>query len=612
MALTDLGVAGLQVVHKCLQIVVAHIVAVADFVRVDQGVAAVEQEGRRCNGVVLLRIHGLAVDLDVQDAVATLSVRVVRVGHVVGQAHVQTRATRLCCNLRGLPLILQRFLDGGAGQLGNSDVVAERLDGGGLFVGHIALGQVRADTAGVHHTEVDLGVEECGKRGDGGLRQHVVRGGLGAAVGAWLILRIGATLEVGGDVGDDLLAELAGNLVCLCNDLLNLGIRGDAELLELRRLDLATVDLDELLLGLIVGESNIGDDLAVLVGLRVRNLAVAVELQALDVVIATEYEIDVLRVELRCAGVGRIVNQSDDEVSLAGLLELLGLDVDLLGGIRELHTRNVGRAGLFRGEVGGRAHQGNLHALLLHDGVRLHRLLAINEDVRAELLVIGARNDAVDQVLVALIELVVAHSGAVGADGFDEVHRVLVVGDEGNERRATLVVTGGGDDGVRVLLAQVVHDARDIGGTHLVAGLRGDFLDFLAILVEDRVACGVLHRGRGRVVLQATVEVGDVGNVDGDLVSLSCCSERCCGEHNCGRGGCGDQGASATEIKHGRLLGVGGWCPSLVSLTPPLRSATSRHTTVCAGKITPRAPTFHLLDTLTSAWGRVRGTFGRR
>ena len=150
----------MQIVHEGLEVVVAYVVAVTDLVFIDQGVAAVEQEGRRRDGVVLIRVHRLAVDLDVEDTVATLCIRIVGVRHVVGQAHVQARAAGLLRGFLGPPLVLQGFLNRGTGEGRNGDVVTERLDCCRLLVGHVALCKIIADTASVHDAEIDFGVKK--------------------------------------------------------------------------------------------------------------------------------------------------------------------------------------------------------------------------------------------------------------------------------------------------------------------------------------------------------------------------------------------------------------------------------------------------------------------
>ena len=248
--------------------------------------------------------------------------------------------------------------------------------------------------------------------------------------------------------------------------------------------------------------------------------------------VAAENEVDVLGIELGGSLLGWVVDQRDDNIGLARVLDLLGLFVDLCRGVLDVQALDVGRVRLRHREVGGGADQRDLHAVLFHDRVRLHLAGAVLlEDVRAELLVVGARNDAVDQVLVALIKLVVAHSGTVGTDGVDEIHRVLVVGNRRDERGAALVVAGVGDNGVRVVGADVVDDAGDVGGTHFLVALIG---------------------------LESAVEVGDVGDVDRHLVRFSGGDDRGCGENNRGRSSGGDQRTSATDIEHERLLGDSG------------------------------------------------------
>ena len=218
------------------------------------------------------------------------------------------------------------------------------------------------------------------------------------------------------------------------------------------------------------------------------------------------------------------MNQGDNNVSLARVLDLLCFLVHLQRRILDVQTLYVGRVGLGNREVRGGAHKSDLDAVALHDGVRLHLTGAVLlENVGAQLLVVGTRNDALDQVLVALIKLMVANCNAVGAKRVDKLHRVLVIRNRGDERGAALVVTRVGHDRVRVLGADVVDDARDVGGTHLpVASIR----------------------------FQAAVEVGDVGNADLDLISLSGACERRDGDDKCGGCGGSDQLAGTTKGKH--------------------------------------------------------------
>ena len=372
-----------------------------------------------------------------------------------------------------------------------------------------------------------------------GLSEHVVRGGLGTTVRAGVLSGVGATQVGVLDVGHDLLAELAGFRLRLVDDLLHLGVRGDVQgdqglgvvLLERRCLDLPG--------GLVVGEVQVRHDLAVLPGLCVRHRGIGVD--HVHVAVAAEHEVDILRVQLRRAGLNRVVDEGDDHVGLLLILQLLRFLIHLLGGVGEVQAGDIVRAGLALGQVGGGAHQRNLHAVNLDDlrGLQVAGAVLL-EHVRAELDVTGTRVDAVNQVLVALIKLVVASSGAHGANGLDKVHGVFVVRDRGDERRAALVIARAGDDSVGVLVSQEVDDAGDVCGTHLVALLRGDLARFLV---------------RGQVRLEAAVEVGEVSDANLHLLIVRCKS-RDSGDHQRGRRSCGDQRAGATERKHLELLCV--------------------------------------------------------
>ena len=85
------------------------------------------------------------------------------------------------------------------------------------------------------------------------------------------------------------------------------------------------------------------------------------------------------------------------------------------------------------------------------------------------------RHHPVDQVVVALVELVVADRGDLEAGLVERVDRRLVVLDERLERRGTDQVTGGGEHRVRVLAAQLLDRTGQHRGTRLGAvGVVGD------------------------------------------------------------------------------------------------------------------------------------------
>ena len=255
--------------------------------------------------------------------------------------------------------------------------------------------------------------------------------------------------------------------------------------------------------------------------------------------VAAEHEVHVLRIELGSARIDRVVDQGDDHVSLALILELLGLLVHFLRRVGDVQALDVVRAGLALGQVRGGAHQCDLHALDLDDAVRVNLAGAVFlVNVRAELDALGARDNTVDQVVVTLIKLVVAHRRSVRTDGVKELHRVLIVRDRGDERGATLVVAGGSHQLVLVLGTQVVDDAGNVRRTHLIARLR-DELAGLAVLAQAS--------------LKAAVEVREVGNVDLHLL-IFCGECRHSGDDECGRRGGSHQGTEATVRKHEKLL----------------------------------------------------------
>ena len=77
------------------------------------------------------------------------------------------------------------------------------------------------------------------------------------------------------------------------------------------------------------------------------------------------------------------------------------------------------------------------------------------------------RHHPVDEVVVALVELVVADGRDLEARSVEGVDRRLVVLDERLERRGADEVAGGGEDRVRVRGAQLLHGAREHSGAGL-------------------------------------------------------------------------------------------------------------------------------------------------
>ena len=136
------------------------------------------------------------------------------------------------------------------------------------------------------------------------------------------------------------------------------------------------------------------------------------------------------------------------------------------------------------------------------------RVVVLHPDVGGDVLprraavgVVGGvvrRHDAVDQVVVARVELVVARGRHLEAGLVQRVDRRLVVGDERLERRGADQVAGRGEHRVGVLSPQLLDGTRERGGTGLRRGrvveqpavevVGGEHLHGVDVGVRDRVA----------------------------------------------------------------------------------------------------------------------------
>lgn|GEM_PF-1776424 len=105
-----------------------------------------DQERRAAHAVVAVHLQRLPANDHARDLLAPRRLRVVGVGHVVGQANQAVRVR----GIRLLSLVFQRVLDLLPGEGGHHIVVGKRVDVRRFFVGDIARVQVGAHAAGVH------------------------------------------------------------------------------------------------------------------------------------------------------------------------------------------------------------------------------------------------------------------------------------------------------------------------------------------------------------------------------------------------------------------------------------------------------------------------------
>ena len=157
--------------------------------------------------------------------------------------------------------------------------------------------------------------------------------------------------------------------------------------------------------------------------------------------VAEECNVDVLEL-IRGDVTG--VDQGDDDVSLAGLFELLCHSVGGFNRVIPRDARDTVRAYQVRHISGDGADEGDLHAIELFDRVRLGALDRLSIGGQVGELRVG--DDAVRQVRSTLVELVVTHSGDLQAHGVEDVDRRGVVKQHCFERARADVVAGRGED----------------------------------------------------------------------------------------------------------------------------------------------------------------------
>ena len=508
-------------------------------------VAAFEQEARGDDRVGAVGIDGLTVDADVDDALVAIAGGVEDVLDVLGDAEGQERLVAgldRAAVLGPLPLLLEHLLELDTGDLARVQGVAERHHGVRVGVGDHAVTvgvrgvlepQLGADAAGVHEAD-DLtvagqtGVLEVPLHRVG---EHVAGGGvavavvaLGGGVGHGLALVRGpdavhvggaaggprggdvrgqrADLDGTGDLGirdrligdlGDVRGDLGGDAAALVREggRHEGGIGGGGPLPLVVELEGDHAEVAAVVAGL--------DDRAILtVGAGGLVVVGAVGVTVVDDVdtlggLAHDLVEDRVGVVGRLTGLGvhartLVVRGDDHVVLLAGGLQLgVGL-VDGVDRIAELEALDRDRGDLADGLGGDRTDHGNAHVTGVDDGVGLVDPLTgvLVAHVRGEVREVGARLDALQEVVDALVVLVVADRGGGDAQRVQDVDRGLVVLHGRGEGGAAHAVTCGDQGGVGVLsadrldgagqTARIADGSVEVVEAHqgdLVTGLRG-------------------------------------------------------------------------------------------------------------------------------------------
>ncbi|SLN01485.1 Spidroin-1 (Dragline silk fibroin 1) (Fragment) [Corynebacterium xerosis] len=483
-----LGVIGVEVLVRAEVVdegVAVQHAGIAHVLRLGQRphvVAALEEEARGDDRVGGVGVDRLVVDADVDDVVVHLAGAVHDVLDVVGDVEGKELTGGRTLGV-ALPLLLEHLLELGAGDLAGVQGVAEGHHRVGLGVGDhaVALGagrlvpQLGADAAGVHPSDdlvlaVQAGVLEVPLHG---VREHVAGGGVAGAVialGGRLVRDRGEGLtdavlvvlgdggaprggDVVGDRADRLGAEHLGVGDRVGNDLgggvvgggpgagVEVGVLGGDQLgAALDHVPVLVVPEREGH-GADVGAAGAGlhdgAHLAVLAGHRgvegVGLVGVAVEDRVDlggrlrdDLV---EDRVGVARCGARLAvpGGALVVRGDEDVVLLVGLVQLVDGVVDALDRVAEGEALDRRGADLAEGLGGDGADHGDLDVTRLDDRVGLQGVAAIGVvHVRGQVREVGARGDAIGQIVLALVELVVADRARVHAEGVEEVDGGLV------------------------------------------------------------------------------------------------------------------------------------------------------------------------------------------
>ena len=532
------------------------------------GPRAVGQEGLGGDGVHGVHVERLPVDPHAGDLVA------LRAGVVIGPGEVLGPAEGVLA-LPVPPVLLEGQLDGGARDVEVGDGVAERchvqelaeaqaadqvlrLRGEGAAVREAVLQQLGTQATGVGHAEVHLWVDLGRSRLDGVAHPVAQRGlrragaaGLPRLPGVQQLLVVGrdVAVQVGDDLGLEVLEDGHGallDLVHLCgHGRLPGGLRrildralkqagGRAEHVALA----VHGDLDgsQVAAGGACLEHGPGDAVVVRLVL-VHLVGVAVEDHVHGRVGGVDHALELGTVGQlggEVAGArGAVVVGGHDDVGGVVRGELGGHGVHGVHHVGDevaLQARGAGRGVEV---VGGGADDGHPDALDLVDHVGGEdRLLGLRvHEVRGDHREVGARHDAAEQVVQALVELVVARGQDVEAQRVHHVDRRVVLLDVGH---------GGG-------AADQVAGARQQRAVRAVLGLeRG------AVVLH-----GVGELRAGVVGGQGAVEVVEGEDRDGlrALRGLDGEGRRGRREHQRGARG-GGEGVAAEQAGHGTPLGA--------------------------------------------------------
>ena len=481
-----------EVVDLRLQVGTTGVLLATRAVQGTEVVTTRSQERVHRHRVRRTQVDRLAVQEHLLDPL-TLSLRgVVGVGEALTDAELQERTRRTV----GLPLLLESSLDLGTGQVHVDQRVRERLHVGGLLERHRAREalagseQVCAQTTGVHERDLRRPEGLVGSRVTLDLGDQVAQGRLtttvlGGAVGQFgpverrldLTQRLRAQhVGLGHGRGDDVLRRTVDRVVRRARahqrqDGLRLGLHvardrvdGEDQLVEVGAV---LTGGDHRTLGHRTVAPPVDRERAVVGKVRVtRHDRVDVVVDALHD--RAEVGAGTQRRDVRT---GRrrstLVDQQDHDVGALGD-QVVSSGVGRLDDVGHLDVGDAVRGDQLGQVLGDRTHVADLHATLVLDPGAVQGRVArgLELHVRTEVLPLGATervvlgvvlgDHPVDQVVVALVELVVADRRDIQAGLVERVDRRLVVGDEGLERRGTDQVTGSSERRVRVLRAQLL------------------------------------------------------------------------------------------------------------------------------------------------------------
>ena len=481
-------------------------------------VATGQQEGRRGDRVGGIRINGLTVEVHAGYVVAVLGRRIIRVVDVLREAQAQDRTRRVGLVL---PLLLKHLVHLRTGDGARAEGVAERHLRVGLLQRDHTIAvriEVRAEAAGVRDAEIGLIGEGLGVLVEA-LGHQIAQRRFCATVSARVIEEAGIGAAVGHTLDGahlrraQLFSVRLGVLVGLLDGGVVATIREHPILVPLV---LDVVDLARgrsLLRGLIIGNGDFAKGGAV--GFRLHHRSARRRRRlSVQVRVPGNHGVNV-RADL--GGVRRIgVVQCDDDVRLAvrrvPVLELCGYPIDRVLILRGGESLNAGGADQCRQFVGDAGNESNRHAVVRGEDVvrgqhaRIHTIHGSKRVMVAGGCGLG--NDAVTEVRVTLVELVVAGTGYLQAHLAEDGDGGRIVGNRGDIGGATYQVP-------------VAHEHEVIrGGLHLIQ------------LVFELGG-----------ILDVTVEIGDCRDGDGALVS---------GSRKCGR-----READRTKSEQGRQAATG-------------------------------------------------------